>query len=95
MVGEVAVFGETLAVFEVDDGDFGVDCGILGFSGELDEGAFGLGEVIIGDVWRGAAENARDFEVFRDETSQTQSRVARCVFLIISSLVGFVNHDET
>ncbi len=83
-----------MAVFEVDDGDFGVDCGIFGFSRELDEGAFGLGEVIIGDIGCGAAENARDFEVFSDKTSQAQSRVARRVFLIVSSFVGFVDHDE-
>lgn len=94
MVGEVAVFGEILAVFEVDDRDFGIDCGILGLSGEFDEGAFRFGKMIIGDVRSGTAEDARDFEVFSDKTSQAQSGVARRVFLIISSLVGFVNHDE-
>lgn len=50
--------------------------------------------MIIGNVRSGTAEDARDFEVFSDKTSQAQSRIARGIFLIVSSLVGLVNHDK-
>ena len=58
-VGKIAIFGEIGAIFEVDKGDFGVDGGLFGFFGELDEGMVGFGEMIVNEIRGGGAENAK------------------------------------
>lgn len=57
-VGKVAIFGEIGTIFEVDKGDFGVNGGLFGFFGELDEGTMSFSEVIIDEIRGGGAENA-------------------------------------
>ena len=93
LVGKIAVFEEISAVFEVDDGDFGVNSGGFGLLVELNEGIMGFGEVIIDDIRGGGAGNARDFELTGNKTGETESRIARGVFLIIGTLMGFVDDD--
>jgi len=57
-VGKVAIFGEIGAVFEIDKRDFGVDGGLFGFFGELDEGMMSFSEVIVDEIRGGRAEDA-------------------------------------
>lgn len=58
---KIVVPGEIGAVFEVDNGDFGVDGGFFGFGGEFDQGMVGFGEVIIDDIRGGGTLDAGDF----------------------------------
>lgn len=57
-VGKVAILGEISTVFEIDEGDFGVNGGLFGFFGELDERMASFSEVIINEIRGGGAENA-------------------------------------
>lgn len=54
--GEVTVFGEKIAVFEINDVGFEVNRGGFGFLIELNEGVFGSREVIIDEVWGGGTK---------------------------------------
>lgn len=69
--GEIAIFEKIVTVLEVDNSDFGLDGGGLGFLVEFDEGLFGLGKMVVDNVGSGGAENARDFAITGDETSET------------------------
>ncbi len=69
--------------------------GRFGFLIELDQGMFGLGEMIIDDIRSGSAENARDFKGGSHEAGKTQGGVAGRIFLIVSAFVSFVNDNKT
>ena len=49
-IGKIAIFGEIGAIFEVDNGDFGVDGGGFGAFGEFNQGMMGASEVIIDEI---------------------------------------------
>lgn len=95
MVREVAVLGEIGAIFEIDEGDFGVDRGRFGFFGELDEGGVGFCEVVVDEIRGGGAENTGDFGGTGNEAGEAKRGVAGGVFLVVGGFVGFVNNDET
>lgn len=61
LVGKIAVMEKTGAILEIDDGDMGVESRGFGLGGELDERAFRTGEVIVGEVRGGSAEDTGDF----------------------------------
>lgn len=54
-----------------------------------------FGEVIINQIRCGGAKDTGDFASTSDKTGETQSRVARGIFLIISGFVSFVDDNET
>lgn len=93
--GEIAIFGEIIAVLEVDNGDMLGGGGGFGFLAELDEGVMGTGEVVVGNTRSGGAENTGDFEGVGEETSETQGRITGRVLLVVGVFVGFVDEDET
>ena len=94
-IGEVAIFGEVVALSEVDDFDVGSDGGSFCLFGEGDEGAFGLGEVEVGDERGGGAEEAGDFEVAGDERGEAEGGVFGSVFLVVGGFVRLVDNDES
>ncbi len=95
MVRKVTVFRERRAIFEVDDGDFGVEGSGFGFLVEFDEGIFGFSKVVINEIRRGAAENTGNFELVGHKTGETYSGIAGSVLLIIGTFVRLVDDDET
>ncbi len=44
---KIAVFGEIITIFEINDSDMMVDSGGFGFLGELNERVMSFGEVVI------------------------------------------------
>lgn len=95
LVGEVTVFKKIGAFFKVDDSDFGGDGGRLGFFGKLNEGMVSFSEMKIDDVGGGGTLNAGDIEGFSNKTSETDGRITRGVFLVISRFVGFIDDDKS
>ena len=93
-VGKIAIFGEVGAIFEVDKGDFGVDGGLFGLFGELDEGMVGFGKVVVDEIRSGGTEETGGFCLAGDETGEAEGGIARGVFLVIGGFVGFVDDDE-
>lgn len=57
-VRKIAIFGEIGTIFEVDEGNFGVNGGRFGFFGEFGEGIMNFGEVVVDEVRGGGAEDA-------------------------------------
>ena len=94
-VGEVAVFGEEVASFKVDDLDGGGEGGGFGFLSEGNKRVFGFGEVEVGDERGGGAEEAGDFEVSGEEGGEADGGVFGGVFLEVGGFVSFVDNDET
>ena len=93
-VGKIAIFGEIGAVFEVYQGDFGVDGGLFGFFGELDEGMAGFRKVVVDEIGGGGAEETGGFCLASDETGEAEGGIARGVVLIVGRLMGFVDNDQ-
>lgn len=83
MIGEIAVFLEAGAVFEVDKGDFGIDSCGFSFFGEFDEGIVGLREVIIYDIWGGGTLDAGNFKCAGDKTGEAEGGIAGGVVLVV------------
>ncbi len=52
-----------------------------------------FGEVIINDIGGGGASNAGNFALTSNKTSQAEGGIARRIFLIIGTFVGFVDDD--
>lgn len=93
LVGKIAIFEEISAVFEVDDGGFRGDSGGFGFGGEVDEGIVGFGEVEINDIRGGGTLDTGDFEGAGHKTGETEGRITGGVFLVVGTLVGFVDDN--
>ncbi len=93
-VGKIAIFGEKIAILEVDDSSLGGDGGGFGFLSESNESVMSPSEVIIDDIRGGGAKNTGDLLGGGNEAGEAESGIARRVFLIISAFVSFVDNDE-
>lgn len=95
LVGEIAIFGEVLAILEVDDLSVDFCRGGFGLLTEGDEGIVGFGKVIISDERSGGAEKVGDPQLASDKTGETDGGIFGGIFLEIGGFVGFVDDDET
>ncbi len=92
---KIAIFGEIIAILEVDNGGFGGDGSRFGLNVEIDKGVAGFCKVVIDDIRGGSTENTGNFTTASDETGEAESGVAGRILLIIGRFVGFIDDNQT
>lgn len=92
--GKITIFGEIIAIFEVDNGGFSGDGGRFGLNVEIDKGVAGFCKVVIDDIRGGSTENTGNFATASDETGEAESGITGWIFLIIGGFMSFVDNNK-